>query len=72
MKKYIVFISIGFELVGVMLACAYLGQTIDKTYQTKGLALAGLMLAGLVGWLVHVLMLLRRFEKEAPTDKEQL
>lgn len=70
MKKYIVFVGIGFELVGIMMACIYLGQLIDKTYQTKGLALAGFMFIGLASWLIHVVMLLRRLEKQNPEDKE--
>jgi F0F1-type ATP synthase assembly protein I len=70
MKKYIVFASIGFELVGIMLACVYLGQAVDKTYQTKGLGLIALMFIGLASWLTHVVLLLRRFEKNDPDDKE--
>lgn len=70
MKKYIVFAGIGFELVGIMMASIYLGQAIDKTYQTKGIALAAMMFLGLASWLTHVIMLLRRLEKQNPEDKE--
>ena len=70
MKKYIVFASIGFELVGIMMAAIYVGQIIDKSYQTKGLGLIALMFIGLASWLTHVILLLRRFEKENPDDKE--
>ena len=70
MKKYIVFSAIGFELVGIMIASIYLGDAIDKSYQTKGIAIAGLMFLGLASWLTHVVMLLRRFEKENSSDKE--
>ncbi len=70
MKKYLIFTSIGFELVGIMVASIYLGQTIDKTYQTKGLALIALMFIGLASWLTHVILLLRRFQKDEPEDKE--
>jgi F0F1-type ATP synthase assembly protein I len=70
MKKYLIFASIGFELVGIMVASIYLGQTIDKAYQTKGLALIALMFIGLASWLTHVILLLRRFQKDEPEDKE--
>ena len=70
MKRYIVFAGIGFELVGIILASIYLGQIIDKTYQTKGLGLIALMFIGLASWLTHVVLLLRRIEKENPDDKE--
>lgn len=70
MKKYIVFAGIGFELVGIMMASIYLGQIIDKSYQTKGLGLIALMFIGLASWLTHVVLLLRRFEKEDSKDEE--
>jgi len=70
MKKYLIFASIGFELVGIMLGTIYLGQAIDKTYQTKGMALIALMLIGLASWLTHVILLLRRFQKNESEDKD--
>ncbi|HEY8271011.1 MAG TPA: AtpZ/AtpI family protein, partial [Pseudobdellovibrionaceae bacterium] len=57
MNKYLIFASMGFELVGIMLASIYLGQLIDKTYQTKGFGLIVLMFFGLVSWLTHVVLL---------------
>jgi len=70
MKKYIVFAGIGIELVGIMISSIYLGQIIDNTYQTKGLGLIALSFIGLASWMTHVIMLLRRFEKENSDDKE--
>jgi len=71
MKKYIVFVGIGFELLGIMMASIYLGQQIDKSYQTKGLALIALSFIGLASWITHVVMLLRRIEKEDSKDDEK-
>lgn len=71
MKKYLIFASIGFELVGMMVASIYLGQAIDEHYQTKGLGLIALMFIALASWLTHVILLLRRFQKDDPDDKEQ-
>jgi len=70
MKKYIIFAGIGFELVGIMMAAIYLGQIIDQSYQTKGLALVALMFIGLASWLIHVIVLLKKIEKQNPDDKE--
>lgn len=64
MKKYIIFASIGFELVGLILGCFYLGQYLDQKYQTKGLIFAGLSLACLAGWLWRVIWLLQRMQKQ--------
>ena len=69
MKKYLIFASIGFELVGIMLGSIYLGQTIDQNYKTKGIALIVLMFIGLASWLTHVVLLLRKFQKEDSNEK---
>jgi F0F1-type ATP synthase assembly protein I len=72
MNRYLVFSSIGFELLGIMLGSIYLGDTIDAHYGTKGVALIALMLIGLAGWLMHVIMLLKQIEKNQPkSDSEE-
>lgn len=67
MKKYIVFASMGFELVGLIVGCFYLGEYLDQKYNSKGLIFVGLTFASLIGWLVRVIWLLRRIQK---TDEE--
>lgn len=64
MSKYIVFASIGFELVGLILGCYFLGNFLDEKYQTKGLIFVGLTILALIGWLVRVIWLLQRFQKQ--------
>lgn len=71
MKKYLIFASMGFELVGIMLGSIYLGQALDKTYDTQGLALIALMFIGLVSWLTHVILLLRRFQNEDESEENK-
>jgi F0F1-type ATP synthase assembly protein I len=72
MNRYLVFSSIGFELLGIMLGSIYLGDAIDAHYGTKGVALIALMLIGLAGWLMHVIMLLKQIEKNQPkSDSEE-
>ena len=64
MRKYIIFASIGFELVGLIIGCFFLGQFLDTKYQTKGLFFVGLSVLSLIGWLVRVIWLLKRFQDE--------
>ncbi|MBO9668290.1 MAG: AtpZ/AtpI family protein [Bdellovibrio sp.] len=64
MRKYIIFASIGFELVGLIIGCFYLGEFLDAKYQTKGLIFVGLSMACLVGWLVRVIWLLKRMQDQ--------
>jgi uncharacterized membrane protein len=61
-KKYIVFASIGFELVGLIIGCYYLAEMLDKKFQSHGMIFVGLSLTSLVGWLVRVIWLLQRIQ----------
>jgi len=64
MKRYIIFASIGFELVGLIVGCFYLGEFLDAKYNTDGMAFVGLSVASLIGWLVRVIWLLQRVQKQ--------
>lgn len=62
--NYLVFAGMGFELVGLIVACLFIGQWFDEKYGTKGLGVAGFSILALVGWLVHLIQLLKSTEKE--------
>ncbi|MNK88169.1 hypothetical protein D3C87_1081230 [compost metagenome] len=64
MNRYIIFASIGFELVGLIVGCFYLGEFLDAKYNTGGMAFVGLSVACLIGWLVRVIWLLQRVQKQ--------
>lgn len=59
-NKYLVFVAMGMELVGIMVGCLLIGQKIDEAYNTKGLAMIGLSMAGLAGWLYHIVLLAKK------------
>jgi hypothetical protein len=61
-RKMLVFFAMGFELVGLIVAMAWVGQWMDTRFETKGLCLAGMSMMGLVSWLVHLIRLLNKFE----------
>lgn len=67
-NKAIVFTAMGFELIGIILGCIYIGQYIDNRFGTKGLALVGFSVLGLVGWLVHIIRLLKLYEADTETS----
>ena len=62
-NKYLVFLGMGMELVGLVLTSVYVGQKIDVEYGTKGLALVGLSMASLAGWIAHIVLLSKKLEK---------
>ena len=59
-SKYLVFVGIGFELVGIILVMVYIGRLVDESYGTKGLGLALFPMIGLVGWIAHVIQLTKK------------
>ncbi|MBC7371844.1 MAG: AtpZ/AtpI family protein [Bdellovibrionaceae bacterium] len=71
MNKYLIFTSIGFELVGIMVASIYLGQLIDDHYKTRGVALIVLMFTGLASWFIHLIFLIRRIQKSEPDEPSE-
>lgn len=67
-NRYLVFVGIGFELVGIIIATLYVGKMIDDNYGTKGLGLAIFPMLGLIGWIVHVVALAKSIEKAESKD----
>lgn len=63
LRSGIIFSAIGFELVGIMITMLYLGQYVDKSLHSNGIAVALLSFIGLGGWLVHLVYMLKGFNK---------
>lgn len=70
MKQGLVFLGMGFELLGLILGGLYLGQIIDKTMGWPGYGVAMLVVACLASWLFHLVFLLKKFIKETPDDPQ--
>lgn len=64
-NKYIAFVAIGLELVGIVLACLYIGQKLDEAFGLKGLGMIGLSMAGLAGWIAQVVFLARKADRNS-------
>ena len=65
--KYLVFMGMGFELIGIILSSLYLGQIIDEHFGLSGLSMVGLSMAGLAGWIYHLVLLVNRVEANDPS-----
>lgn len=63
MNKYLIFVGIGFELIGLIIGSVFLGDYLETLLPTKGLWVAGLILASLVGWMVHLMFMLKSVQK---------
>ncbi len=64
MNKGIVFMGIGFELVAMSIGGYVLGNYIDSQMGWQNFASTYLVLLMLISWFVHLIYLLRRFEKD--------
>ena len=71
MKDGMVFAGMGFELLGLILAALYIGGIIDNELNGGGLGVAGMVITVLVGWFVHLFMLLKKFMERADRDKKK-
>ena len=66
----------GLELAGAIVGAVLVGQWLDEKYQLKGIGVLTLSMGALVGWLVHITILLKQLEAretaalESKTDKD--
>lgn len=63
-----VFVGMGFELLGLILGGLFIGTIIDKEMDWPGYGLATCVVAGLISWMYHLVYMLRRFMEETPDD----
>jgi len=62
--KGIIFMGIAFELVAMCVGGFFMGEFIDEKMQWNNFASTYLVLILLISWFVHLIYLLRRFERE--------
>lgn len=63
-NKYLIFAAMGTELVGIIVGCLFLAQKLEEVYHLKGLALVVLPMLGLAGWIVQIVILSKKMEKQ--------
>lgn len=64
MKRYLIFMTMGFEIVGLILGSYFLGIELDKKYNSNGLIFVGLSFVCLLGWLIRVIWMVNKIQKE--------
>jgi Putative F0F1-ATPase subunit Ca2+/Mg2+ transporter len=68
-RKFAIAMALGFECVGLVTACLFIGQYLDHHYGWKGTATALGAVVGVIGWFTHMVVVLRQLSKsETPTD----
>jgi hypothetical protein len=69
MKKGLVFLGMGFELLGLILGGLYIGGAIDTHMGWPGYGVAGLVVICMVSWMIHLVVLLKRFMADTEDDQ---
>lgn len=63
-RSAMVFFALGIEVVGLVLAGFFLGQAIDEKLGWGGLGTLLCVLAGLGGFLLHVIIYFNKFSRD--------
>lgn len=71
MKKYATFIGLGLELGWITFVCIWLGQKVEQHYPSKGLYLIIILLLGFIGWVVRIVMSLRKMTARDSKNSEK-
>lgn len=64
MKKYLVFVGMGFELIGIVLASLWVGMWIETQKPMKNLWPVFLVFIGLSAWFFRVVRLLKHMNRQ--------
>ena len=70
MNKYVLFIGIGFELIGLIVVSILASNYFEEKYHTKGTITAAAVLIALIGWFIHIYFLLSKVNKATEEDKK--
>ena len=68
MKKYIVFIGMGFELLGIVLVSVWVGLWLEQKKPMRNLWPVLLVLSGLAAWFYRVIKLLKALSSSSETS----
>ena len=58
-KKTLMYVGLGLELPGLIIAFIFAGKFFDEKYNLKGMGIAGGALLGLVSWVLHLVYVMK-------------
>ena len=70
-KKHLIFMGLGFELLGFALSGIYVGSMLDSYFSTEGLWTVGLIFVFLAAWFFHFYLMIRSFERNRKKEDKK-
>ena len=64
MSKYVGFLALGSEIIGLILVGVWIGAWLDRRTNNQGLWTGVLVIVALVLWFVRIILLLRRKQND--------
>lgn len=64
MSKYVGFLALGSEIIGLILVGVWIGSWLDRRTNNQGLWTGVLVIVALVLWFVRIILLLRRKQND--------
>ncbi len=64
--KPLQFLAVGFELAILIIAGVFIGLKLDEHFKTNGILVALLLMLILTGWIIRIVRLNQKFERENP------
>ena len=64
MKKYLIFATIGIELLVLILVFIKIGQFIDEKFNGQGIFVVIFSFIALMLWAYHIVVLVKKMDKE--------
>lgn len=62
--------ALSFEIIGLILAGAWVGKELDRVYQWRGLGVAGGVILALILWFVHVIQAVKQAERDESRENK--
>lgn len=63
-RTYALLVALAFECVGVVTALVLIGRYFDSKYGWSGMGAAAGAIIGVIGWVTHLIVVLRQLAKE--------
>ncbi len=70
MKNGMVFLGMGFEMVGIAVGGFYAGKYIDQYMGWEGKASGYLVIVLMIGWFIHFFYLIQKMQKDIEDDDQ--